>query len=303
MLPQSSPMLPQGSPMLPRAARWRTETMPINRSCTMTAERRRLGPLLAATVVLQFVLGCAVQTVSLEEEPTVSKSRAKRDLGVDYLSSRRTAMAIRELTASLELDDSDPQTHLWLGEAYRRKGQADLAETYLGQALKIAARVGDTRTEHEARLNFSALLSQMGRHEDALEHCEILADDPTYSTPWRPLVNCGWALMKLNRLGEARQRFEEALDFFPRFGPALLNLGILDAMEGHRLAAVRHLSKALEVGRLGSSGRAEANYRLGELYVNLGRRDRAIEHFHAAAKVAPNLDWGSQSQAYLDLLR
>jgi Tfp pilus assembly protein PilF len=278
--------------------------MPINRSRAIPAERRsRSGPLLAAAVVLQFVFGCAIQTVSLEEEPSVSKSRAKRDLGIDYLSSRRTAMAIRELSASLELDDSDPQTHLWLGEAYRRKGQTDQAEAYLAQALKIADRIGDTKTKHEARLNFSALLSQMERYEEALEHCEVLADDPTYSTPWRPLVNCGWALMKLNRRAEARQRFEEALDFFPRYGPALLNLGILDAMEGHRLAAVRRLTKALEVGRLGASGRAEANYRLGELFVNLGRRDRAIEHFHAAAKVAPNLDWGSQSQAYLDLLR
>ncbi len=262
----------------------------------------RSATLLAA-LVLPAVLGCATQTVSLDDPPAVSASRAKRDLGVDYLSSRRTAMAIRELTASLELDPSDPQTHLWLGEAYRRKGQTGRAEAFLVDAVRIASRNEDPQTEHEARLNLSALLSQMGRHADAVEHCEALASDPTYSTPWRPLCNCGWAYMKLGRNADARKSFEEALDFFPRFGPALLNLGILEASEGHRLAAIRYLQRALESGRLTPSGRAEANYRLGEIYVNLGRRDRAIAHFKDAAKVGPNVDWGSQSQAYLDLLR
>ena len=36
-----------------------------------------------------------------------------------------TAMAIRELSASLEHDPSDPVTHLWIGDAYRRKAQSE----------------------------------------------------------------------------------------------------------------------------------------------------------------------------------
>jgi Tfp pilus assembly protein PilF len=246
--------------------------------------------------------GCARTVVTLDEAPTVSEARAKRDLGVDYLGARRTAMAIRELSASLELDPSDPQTHLWLGEAYRRKGQTAQAERYLKDALELARTRKDVRAQHEALLTLSALLSQMGRYEDSLEHCAALAVDPTFSSPWRPLSNCGWALMQLGRLDEARERFQEALDYFPRFGPALLNLGILEAKQGHRLAAIRTFEQAIE-SQLGRSGRAEAHFRLGELYVALGRRDKAIEHFHAAAEKAPNLDWGSQSQAYLDLLR
>ena len=247
-------------------------------------------------------MGCAVTTVSLDTVPTVSESQAKRDLGIDYLSSRRTAMAIRELKASLALDDQDPQTYLWLGEAYRRKGRTEVAEQYLREALSHAPEGEVSRVEQQARLTLSALLSQMGRYEESLEHCEALAGDPTVSTPWRALNNCGWALMQLDRLDEARGRFVEALDYFPRFGPAILNLGILETREGHRLAAIRMLERALE-SRLDGSGRAEARYRLGELYVALGRRDRAVEHFSEAARIAPNLDWGSQSQAYLDLLR
>lgn len=254
-------------------------------------------------LVLGVAGGCAGPSYTVDEPPTVAESRAKRDLGIDYLSTRRTGMAIRQLTDSLALDPGDPQTHLWLGEAYRRKGQTERAEQFLRDALRIALEREEHATIQEARLNLSALLSQMGRYADSLEHCEALAADPTFSTPWRPLSNCGWAYMKLGQTEEARRRFREALDFFPRFGPALLNLGILEAQQGHRLEAIRIFDRALASGRLGASARAEANYRLGEIYVALGRRDRAVEHFREAAKVAPAADWGAQSQAYLDLLR
>ena len=266
---------------------------------------RRATMLVLGCLSIALTTGCVTTTTpATGPDPfQVTEAEAKRDLGVDYLSTFRTGMAIRELMRSLELDDRDPKTHLWLGEAFRRKGQTEVAENYLRDAIDLADRRRDDETKQQAQLNLSALLSQLGRYEESLEYCEALAADPTISTPWRPLSNCGWALMKLGRLDEARTKFQEALGFFPRFGPALLNLGILEAKQGHTVAAIRSLQKALDSGRLNASGHAEANYRLGELFVGLGRREKAVDHFKAAAKIAPDDDWGSQSQAYLDLLR
>lgn len=264
----------------------------------------RRGAFVALTAFMLIAsTGCVTTTEPSAESFDVSEAEAKRDLGVDYLSTRRIGMAIRELTHSLALDSGDPKTHLWLGEAYRRKGQTEAAEEFLRDAIALSERRRDGETAQHARLNLSALLSQLGRYEEALVECETLAADPTISTPWRPLSNCGWALMKLGRLDEARAKFQESLTYFPRFGPALLNLGILEAKQGHNVASIRALQKALDSGRLTASGHAEANYRLGELFVGLGRRDKAVTHFKAAAKIAPDADWGSQSQAYLDLLR
>lgn len=275
---------------------------------TPSMDRRPRASCLTAAMMgiaaIAFSSGCTTTTVSIDETATtVSEGRAKRDLGIDYLSSRRTAMAIRQLTASLELDASDPQTHLWLGEAYRRKGQAEKAEAFLLEAVELSVDRKEAQTEQQARLNLSALLSQMGRYEDSLVHCEVLVADATFSSPWRPLSNCGWALMKLGRFDEARAYFDEALEFFPRYGPALLNLGILETKQGNRLAAIEFLVRALDSKRLGAGGVAEANYRLGELFVSLGQREKAVAHFRRAVDVAPNDDWGSQSQAYLNLLR
>lgn len=253
-------------------------------------------------VVLVLGSGCAAPPI--EDDPDrVSEARARRDLGIEYLSTGRTAMAIRELTASLEQDPSDPVSHLWIGEAYRRKGQSERALAAFETAARDAAGRRDVQTEQDARLNLSALFSQMGRHSDALPHCEALAKDPTFPSPWRALTNCGWALLQLGRFDEARARFREALDYFPRYGPALLDLGILETKQGHSLAAIASFEKAIASGRLNGSGRAEANFRLGEIYVSLGDRDKAIEHFRAAVEMGPMVEWGTQSQAYLDLLR
>lgn len=258
--------------------------------------------LLMAAIVASS-LGCVTSFSSSDLSPTrVTPGVAKRDLGIGYLSSRRTAMAIRQLRASLTLDASDPATHLWLGEAYRRKGKTAEAEELLLDSIRLSQAPELVVTHHAARLTLSALLSQLGRYEESLEHCEALVDDPTYSTPWRPLTNCGWALLQLGRLDEAASHFEDALDFFPRFGPALLNLGILRTKQGKTLAAVKALDAALDSRRLGSSALGEAHYRLGEIYVKMGRRDKAIEHFRQATEKAPHDNWGSQSQAYLDLL-
>jgi tetratricopeptide (TPR) repeat protein len=176
------------------------------------------------------------------------------------------------------------------------------AETFFVDALQMAVQSENIPAAHAAQLNLSALFSHLGRYDEAIEHCESLSADPTFAAPWRPLTNCGWAQLQLGRFEEARTSFEEALSYFPRFGPALLNLGILLNKQGHTLAAIKMLQRALDSGRLGASALAEAHYRLGEIYVALGRRDKAVVHFREATDKAPFAEWSTQSQAYLDLL-
>jgi tetratricopeptide (TPR) repeat protein len=48
---------------------------------------------------------------------------------------------------------------------------------------------------------------------------------------------------------------------------------------------------------------AEANYRMAEIYVSLGKRRKAIEHFRVALERSPNGEWGEQSKTYLEMLQ
>ena len=155
----------------------------------------------------------------------------------------------------------------------------------------------------ETRLNLSALYIQLGRYEQAIEQCDRLVEDPTFSTPWRALTNLGWAEYKLGRLVEARASFEEALEFHPRYAPAHLNLGMLDQTEQRWLAAIRHYELAAESNRMPSDAIAEANFHMAEIYVSMGQREKAISYFGLALERSPYGEWGEQSQSYLELLR
>ena len=108
---------------------------------------RLFAGMLAAMAVVSNAACLTPELVSTDDTiAPVTQARAKRDLGIDYLSGRRTAMAIRELRASMRLDSSDPQTHLWLGESYRRKGRTEEAEAFLLDAIRLSEPEQDSRT-------------------------------------------------------------------------------------------------------------------------------------------------------------
>ena len=53
----------------------------------------------------------------------------------------------------------------------------------------------------------------------------------------------------------------------------------------------------------GERAKSEVNYRLGEVYVSIGRRDRAIGHFTTSIENSPRGRWGKRSEKYLKVLR
>ena len=91
--------------------------MESNSSARRVRGLTRIAIAMAGALLLAVSSGCAMTQVVGEDDGSVSEASARRDLGIDYLSTHKTAMAIREFRASLEEDPSDPVTHLWLGEA------------------------------------------------------------------------------------------------------------------------------------------------------------------------------------------
>jgi Tfp pilus assembly protein PilF len=265
----------------------------------MAHPKRRHGFLAAAAalVLLAGALGCAsdggASATSYERE---RKARAHYAVAVNHMKEGRTALAIRELLTALDLDATDPWIHLSLAEAYRLKGKAEDSEKHLLEALRLEPGF------QPALLNLSALYTQMGRHEDAVARSRQLLDDPTFPVPWKALGNMGWAQYRLGRKDEARQSFEHALDYHDDFPPALLGLAVLEADAGHKLEAMERLEKLIETGP-GPLVRAEANYRIAEIYVSLGNRERAMHHLVAATEQKPSGEWGRRSEDYLKRLR
>jgi len=140
------------------------------------------------------------------------------------------------------------------------------------------------------------------RYEEAADLCQGLVDEPTFPEPWAALANRGWAEFKLGRRAEGRRSLELAQEYRPNYWPAMLSLAVLESEEGRRMQAISLLQEVIELGP-GPGVEAEANYRLAENYIALGKRDRAVGHLTTAVARAPDGEWARRSEAYLKLLR
>lgn len=256
-----------------------------------------LALLLAAGLLA--LPGCAGFGASAREKKYDEDRRMQAHYAVamDHLREGRSALAIRELRAAQQLAPDNPQVHVGLAQAYQmRRGHRAEAEKHLRRALEIDPNL------QIARLNLSAWLVGEEHYEEAIEHTRKLADDPTFPAPWKALANQGWAEYKLGRLAEARASLELALDYQPLFWPARLSLAVLDFDQGRRLEAMHNLEKVLEIDP-GPLARAEAHYRLAEVYISLGNHNKAVHHLSAARDTRPSGQWGKRSQDYLERLR
>jgi tetratricopeptide (TPR) repeat protein len=254
---------------------------------------------IACLAAILLALGCATAGGKTLKEVTAadeSRARARQSVGATHLREGRLALAIRELRAAEDLNPNDQWTQLTLAEAYRRKGLIPDAETHLQKALALDPGF------QQARLTLSGLYIQTERYAEAIREADQLIDDPTFPQPWTALTNKGWALMKLGRGAEARQALSLAAEYNDVYWRAQLNLGILDSEEGKRVDAIERFERVIEIGP-GPLGTAEANYRIGEIYVSLGNRERAVEHLVAATTQRPSGPWGKRSEDYLKRLR
>ncbi len=253
----------------------------------------RLSLVLASWIM---ATGCATTNPDLEDEMRFKKAKSHLNLGVDYLRTDRVALGLRELLVAETYDPKNARIQHALAEAYLMRGKHQEAEDHYLRVLELAPDF------HDARLNLAALYSQLSRFEESLVQSKRLADDATFPAPWRALANEGWVELRLGRVEDARRSLLLAREFNPSYWPTLLNLGILEMEQDRRLEAVSLFQEVLEQ-RPNSEARAEANYRIGEIYIALGKRERAVSHLKAAIADTPGARWGVKSEEYLRLLR
>ncbi len=102
-------------------------------------------------------------------------------------------------------------------------------------------------------------------------------------------LNLGEALMRRNRLDEAREATEQAARLSPTFPDPHVNLGLICWRQGDTEPAIRHFQQAVELARSKGnrfvSSRALAN--LGVVYRNAGRPEEAVAALRQALEIDP----------------
>lgn len=260
--------------------------------------RYRASRLLTTVLLLQLALaGCAGTRQPKEDaDANVKRARSHFDMAVDHQENGRVELALRELLTAQRLDPESPRIQHALGIAYLQKGKEAEAEQHLKRALELRPDYQD------ARYNLSTLYMNQGRYDECIAESKRLYDDPTFTAPWRALTNWGWAAYRKGNVEEARRQLSYAHDYNGSYWPTLLNLGILEAEQGNKVAAMRYFQQVLERDP-GPSATAEVSYRMAEIYVSLGKRQEAVENLRTAVVKAPSDPWGKKSEEYLKLLR
>jgi tetratricopeptide (TPR) repeat protein len=86
------------------------------------------------------------------------------------------------------------------------------------------------------------------------------------------------------RLAEAENEYLTAIDAHPKFFLALLNLGRLELFQKHYDVAIQVLQQAVSIQR----DSPDANYFLGEAYLQTRRGSSAVVYFEEALRLDPN---------------
>lgn len=269
----------------------------------MTSNHRIRRVLPLAIAILGLLAGCATSGGSsrgggdsADSMKNDRRARSHYKIGSSHLQEGRVALAVRELRVAEELRPEDNWTQLALADAYRLKGRFADAERHL---LKALARNPDFQ---QASLTLSAIYIQLERYGEAIALTEALVDDPTFPIPWAALTNQGWAYYMLGQLGPATEALEMATEYHNGYWRPVLSLGIIEAARGNGEDAIARFERVVELDP-GPLAEAEANYRIAEIYIAQGNRDRAVEYLTVAAAQRPGGTWGKRSEEYLDRLR
>lgn len=109
---------------------------------------------------------------------------------------------------------------------------------------------------------------------------QIVASDPKDFEAWTEL---GTSLFRQGNLGEAGKAFNQALKLKPAFELALLNLGKLQLAQKNYEGSVETLTKLVEL----QPRIAEAQFLLGEAYLQVKKGSKAVVCLNEALKLDP----------------
>ena len=142
----------------------------------------------------------------------------------------------------------------------------------------------DTYSRSSASQKLVTLAHQAARKKQYEKAAQLLQQITTLDRKdfemWFELANIHF---RLKKLAEAENDYLRAIDAHPEFFPALLNLGRLELFQKQFDVAIKVLGRAVNV----RPDSADANYLLGEAYLQNKRGSSAVVFFNEALRLDP----------------
>lgn len=170
----------------------------------------------------------------------------------------------------------------WFRQAWRDRGRV----------RELRAELALNPDDAKARSDLGAILARKGRFgealaelEKAIKRCDDVPDTNFY---------LGWTYLMLGNLEQGRAYIMRALELNPRFGygEPHLRLGDYFFARGEYKEAVPHY----EAFRAIYSSGVEGLYKLGECYLAIDEREKAVEMLREAVAAFRNSPWYRRQQ-------
>ncbi len=240
-------------------------------------------------VILSFISGCA----SAPPSPKKGQSSEHFYLGDAYLREGKPSAALKELTLAKKLDSNNPDIRHELGLTYTALGNYIEAEKEFKKAISLRPNYPEVYN------NLGLLYLRQGKWKEAEKYFKNAISDALYATPEDAYTNLGFCYFIQKRYKQALTSFKGAIQNNKGCVPAYLGLAqTLEAL-GQDLQATKTYTLALQY----APENPEVYYRLGNIYIRLGKKDKAIETLTRVTALDPVGDWGEKAESLLKNLK
>jgi type IV pilus assembly protein PilF len=242
--------------------------------------------LLLLSALLLSLAACAT-SVRLQE-----KAARHTSLGSAYLGTGQYTAALREFLEAEKLAPEDPRLHYLLGISYHGKGLSDMAIAQFQRSLVLKPN------DPEVHNYLGAMYLEKGRWDDAIVSFNMALANILYDTPTVSLYNMGRAYHEKRDYDQALKYYGDALEKDPDniLMPLIeKNIGITWFAKGETEKALSHFQKSVTL----APSLAESHYWLGLCYQKLRRADDAVAALEAAARLAPESEFGRKAKEFL----
>lgn len=216
-------------------------------------------------------------------------------IGTSHLMNGNYPAALNELLLAESIDDSNPLIQNNLALAYFVRDRFDLAEIHVRKALKLNPAFTD------ARNNFSRILLERGRYQEAIAEAKVVAKDLTYQEPAKPLLNLGMAYFRMGNFSSAQQELSKAIDFQRENCQAQSLLGRTFYELKNYARAAEQLDRAVSFCQ--KSQFDEPHYYSALSYFQTGDVKKAEARMEEVIKLYPNGKYQERARAMLETMR
>lgn len=223
-----------------------------------------------------------------------------------YLGNKTHVLAEQEIRKALEFFPDEPQYLELLALTHQAQGRLVAAEDIYRLALK--------RTDAPASvfINYSALLLQVGRSDEAIAMAQRALKTTGYGQPALAYTNIGLAYLqkgdalpaqgaqhqKEEMLARAAEQFQKALEYQTNLPEIYHNLGRAYDFLGKRNEAIREFQAAIRI----SPSYVEAHFGLGRVLLIEGRKEEARHALGRVIALAPDSRMAVDAREQIRLL-